>query len=270
MNQQFGGTKLTPVTDADIANISKNRESASSPPPVPNENDPFVAARRAAKAKEEQPVKPKADELGDKAIDMHPILKKLKRTLGINKLEIFEETIYANGEAIKWGLTEYPEELNIWCASEARTMSANGDSDAKAMKAFDILRVGCSLVYIDQVPTYEIYGINVKENEIKNNKFDLSNRLRQAVAIKFYEFVIEEGKPFIDILEDFWQDKILNRSNITSSKPFAVDESVYICPVAGCSFTHVGKSDKTYYCIDHSVALKKALTREETVNLPLA
>ena len=263
--QQFGNSKLKPLTNQDIQKLDKPVESQPELPPIPDENDPLVAAR---KMREQKP-KPK-NELEDKAIHMHPVLRKLKKTLGINRLEIFEETIYADGEVIKWGFTEYPEELNVWCASEARSMIADGATDAKAMKAFDILRVGCSLVHIDQVPSYEVYGINARENENKSNQFDLSDRLRQAVAIKFYEFVMEEGRAFIDILEEFWQSKILNKSNISSAKPFAEDESLYVCEVPGCSFTHTGKSNKAYFCVDHSVTLKKALTSEEMGSLPLA
>jgi hypothetical protein len=262
--QQFGNTKLKPLTDSDIQKL--DQQTAPELPPIPDENDPFVAAR---KAKESKPA-PKKDDFEDKAINMHPVLKKLKKTLGINRVEIFTETVYVGEDAIKFGFTEYPENLNLWCITESRRMLAMGMEEEKAMKAFDILRVGCSLVAIDGVPSYEVYGINPQKDELRANAFDMSERLRQAVAIEFHNFVTQEGRAFVDILEDFWQKNIYNRVNITSSGNQALKEgeAAYICEVPGCSFTHIGKAGQPYFCINHSTTLKKALTASELDSIP--
>ncbi len=269
MDQQFGGTKLKPLSDHDIQNLDKPQHNDL--PPIPSDNDPIVAARKVAQTK--QATGPKKDELEDKAINMHPVLRKLKKTLGINRLEIFEETVYVDSVMIKFGFTEYPEDLNIWCAAESRRLLNMGVEEEKAMKAFDILRVGCSLVSIDGAPSYEVYGINPKTEEVRPNSYDLSNRLRKAVAFEFHKFVTEEGRAFIDVLEDFWQQKILNRVSIQSAGERVLNkgENVYVCETAGCDFTHSGKDvPGGYVCVRHSTPLKKALTSEETDSLPLA
>jgi hypothetical protein len=267
--QQFGSTKLKPLTDQDIQKLDNPAPNQQNLPPIPDDNDPFVQAR---KQREEAPKSnPKKDEMEDKAINMHPVLKKLKRTLGINTLEVFYETIYIESEMIKFGMTEYPEDLNIWCLSESRRLLASGLEEEKALKAFDILRVGCSLVSIDGTPAYEVYGIKPRQDELRSNAFDMSDRLRQAVAIEFHKFVMNEGRAFIDILEEFWQENILNRVNIarsSSAKALKDDECAYVCEVAGCTFTHVGKRSQSYFCINHSTTLKKALTTDELDSIP--
>lgn len=262
--QQFGNTRLKPLSDQDIKNL--NQMQPTDLPPIPDENDPFVQARKQI---ESQKTEVKKDDMSDKALNMHPVLKKLKRTLGINSVEIFYETIYIDTEAIEFGLTEYQEDLNIWCATESRRMIAMGADEEKAVKAFDILRIGCSLVSIDGTPSYEVYGITPRQDEIKPNVFDMSERLRQAVAIAFHDFVVKEGRSFIDILEEFWQDKILNRVNISkANKLIKEDECAYICEVIGCTFTHIGKKNKPYFCVNHSTTMKKALSSDEMTNIP--
>jgi hypothetical protein len=269
--QQFGNLKLKPMTSQDIEKLDQPLPPI--PEQQPDENDIFVQARKMAKpqtSEVQEKAKPK-DELEDKALNMHPILKKLKSKLGIDRVTIHKKTILVDEDVFEFGFTEYPEDLNIWCLTESRNQLIRGETEEKAMSTYNILRVGCSLVSINDFPSYEVYGIEPREGEVPvNNAFLLSDRLRKAVAVEFNQFITKEGVAFVDILEQFWQEKVLSRVNIISGNGLAPDENLYVCEVAGCSFVHTGSNKKDHYCIEHGVKLKKSLTSTEKESLPLA
>ena len=271
--QQFGNLKLKPMTSQDIEKL--DQPLPPTPDQQPDENDIFVQARRMATTKpvaeaEAPKLKPK-NELEEKALNMHPILKKLKAKLGIDRITVHKKSIIVDNDVFEFGFTEYPEDLNIWCLTESRNQLIRGETEEKAMSTYNILRVGCSLVSINDFPSYEVYGIEPREGEVPaNNAFLLSDRLRKAVAVEFNQFITKEGVAFVDILEQFWQEKILSRVNIISGNALSPDENVFVCEVAGCSFVHTGSSKKEHFCIEHGTKLKKSLTLAEQDSLPLA
>lgn len=276
--QQYGSLKLKPMTSQDIERM--DQKSDTSIPPIPTEMDGLIKQAQtqtvvkptpaAPTPAAPTPAKPKND-LDDKALNMHPVLKKLKSKLGIDRLTVHKKSIIVDNDVFEFGFTEYPEDLNLWCLTESRNVLLQGETDEKAMSTYNILRLGCSLVSINDYPSYEVYGINPREGEVPaHSPFLLSDRLRKAVAVEFNTFITREGVAFVDVLEDFWQEKILSRVNIISGNQLGKDENIYVCEVAGCSFTHIGVSSKEYHCVEHGVKLKKSLTLAEQDSLPLA
>lgn len=268
--QQFGNLKLKPMTNQDIQNL--DQPLPPTPDQQPDENDIFVQAKRMNQPQQEAPKPaPKKNDLEDKAINMHPILKKLKSKLGIDRITVHKKSVLVDGEVFEFGFTEYSEDLNIWCLTESRNQLIRGETDEKAMSTYNILRVGCSLVSLNNCPSYEVYGIVPREGEIPaSSPFLLSDRLRKAVAIEFNQFITKEGVAFVDILEQFWQEKILSRVSIISGNALASDEGAFVCEIAGCTFVHTGSITKEHYCVEHGVKLKKSLTLAEQDSLPLA
>lgn len=222
--------------------------------------------------------KPKG-EFEDKDVNSHPVLKKLKKLLGIKPLELHTKTIMVDGDKLDFSLTEYSEELVIYCAAEYRRAIMTIGED-RAMRRFDLLRIGCSLVAIDNSPIYEIFGVEIELEEmdrLNRNPYDLSDRLRKECAKIFCDKVLYELRGFIGELEVFFIEKIINASNISSYDSLADGQAIYVCSAPGCSFIHKDApmyDDKgteiPFVCAIHATPLKKALTTSERDNSPLA
>lgn len=279
MEDNFMSGRLKPV------DLNKVPEKPSSPPPLPDEQqgeDPISAARNyKSKPEVKNSRELEKDAFKNTAISQHPVLRKLKEKLGINSLEIRTQKVYVDDDTIfEFGFTEYPDELNIWCASESRQILISGSEEAKAMKSFDILRLGVSLVAINGDPVYEIFGINPTEadnDRLYRNRFDMSMELRKKCAYVFYQQVMTELAPFVDVLEDFFIENIVNKHSVKSAGKLDKNKSLYICEVMGCTFKYEGPTrrnsdgtEKPYVCTVHGTNLKKLLSEEEMGDIPLA
>lgn len=255
------------MTNFKPSNLKRVDESAivDTPPPVPPK---FTPVKKEGQEPRQEPRQESfSSVMEDKAIGQHPVLKKLRSKLGIKRNVVHTCPIYVDGDIIEFGFTEYSEELSLWSATQMRFMHKESDDELKASKSFDLLRMGLSLVSIDNTPSYEVYGIEPNVEEINPSApLNLSDNLRKKVAICFHNFVLNEGKAFFDILEDFWIEKIFNSSDIRKS----TTGEVFVCEVEGCNYTHKGESFGEYYCVTHGKKLKKALTKEEKGNYPLA
>lgn len=257
---------LKKVSIEDIA----NKEASKKVKPTPDKSEHKVEAHSVF-------TKPKG-EFDDKSIHEHPVLKKLKSALGIKPLELHTKKITVDGLVLSFDLTEYPEELNIFCAEEYRK-SLMTIGEARATKIFDYLRVGCSLVAIDGAPIYEVFGVELELEDldrVSKNAFDLSDRLRKECAKIFCRKVLSELRDFVSALEEHYVEKIINKAVIGSFDSLPDSFEVYICEVPGCSFIHKAPPmyddsgrEVPYVCAAHAVPLRKALTPSERANFPL-
>ncbi len=258
---------LKKVTIADIADKEASMKKRSE---KPSQNLPI----------EEKTVytKPKT-EFEDKKIDDHPVLKKLKKLLAIDTAELHHKEVNVAGDKLTFSLTEYSEELNIFCVEEySRQLMTSGS--AKATKIFDYMRIGCSLVAIDMSPIYEIYGLELELEEldrISKNKYDLSDRMRKECSKIFSQSVMKDLRDFIGPLEEFFVDKIVNKAQITAFDSLKPGQEVFVCDVPGCTFIHTNipmfddaGREIPFVCAIHSSPLKKALTPNEKSSFPLA
>lgn len=279
MEDNFMAGRLKPV---DLNKIPEKQ--VTTPPPIPESQgeDPIAAARNyKAKPEQRNAKEIERDAFKNAAVSQHPVLRKLKEKLGINTVEIRTQKVYVDDDTIfEFGFTEYPDELNIWCASESRQILMNGSEEAKAMKSFDILRLGVSLVAINGDPVYEVFGVNPTESDnekLYRNRFDLSMELRKKCSYIFYQQVMEELAPFVDVLEDFFIENIINKHSVKSAGKIDKNKSLYICEVMGCTFKYEGPSrknpdgtEKPYVCTVHGTEMKKVLSEEEMSDIPLA
>ena len=259
-------SKLKKVSIEDIANKEASRKVRPAPAPLPANQEKTVAY-----------VRPKG-EFENKDINSHPVLKKLKAKLGLKPLELHVKSIMVDGDKFDFSLSEYSEELVIYCAAEYRRAIMVYGEDS-AIKRFDILRIGCSLVAIDNTPIYEVFGVELELEEldrIQKNPYDLSDRLRKECAQIFCQKVLYEFRGFIAELEEFFVEKIVNIAGVKAFDSLKEGQNVYVCEVPGCSFIHKdvpmfddsGK-ELPFLCTIHAVPLKQALTLNERSNLPL-
>lgn len=258
-------SKLKKVSIEDIANKEAESKVNRAPAKLPS-NDEIVPVYN----------KPKG-EFENKEVNSHPVLKKLKAKLGIKPLEIYTKSIMVDGDKFDFSFSEYSEELVVFCASEyRRAIMTHGEE--LAMKRFDILRIGCSLVAIDNEPIYEVFGVELELEELdrfQKNKYDLSDRLRKECAKIFCQKVLREFRGFISELETFFIEKIVNIANIKAFDSLKEGQNVYICEVPGCTFIHKdypmfdGDKELPFICAIHAVPLKKALNPAEKADLPL-
>lgn len=264
----MNNTKFKKVSIEEVASKEASKKIKQAPTPIPT----------VANQEKVGYTKPKS-EFDNKDINAHPVLKKLKSKLGLKPLELHTVSIMADGDKFDFSLSEYSEELVLYCASEyRRAIMTNGETSA--MKRFDILRLGCSLVAIDNAPVYEIFDVDIELSEmdrITKNPYDLSDRLRRECSKIFCKMVLHEFRGFISELENFFIEKIVNAIDIKAFDSLKEGQNIYICEVPNCPFVHKDKpmlNDKgeeiPYLCTIHAVPLKKSLTLNERSNLPLA
>lgn len=275
MDDLYGGR----LKSVDMNALSSQNKPV--PNPAPAEEDPFTQAKKMAEATPAATNRKRSAEefMNATAIKTHPVLAKLRSKLGINPLVIHEHKIYVDDAVMSFGFTEYPDELNLWCANESRRILLQGTEEAKAMKSFDILRMGVSLVHIDGAPIYEVLGINpVQDDEqlLSVSPTNLSNSLRKKVAYKFYELIMSDLAPFVDSLEDFFVDNIVNKRSIRNASEVGNGKELHICEAMGCTFQYEGKAPLSVHgipvelvCPIHKTPLKKALSEEQMGDLPL-
>lgn len=269
MSEDYGLGNLKPVSVEDL--------KSKVPPEMQSIINQAQQSQQAAQQQRPQ-VAPQVQQVATKDLSQHPVLRKLKERMGIKPQKVYDyEFEFPDGGTMLFGMTEYPETINAWCMLTANKMSAINGEPETFMVYYEALRVGASIVAIDNTPAYEVFQINVTNEDyayVGQNPYHLSDRLRKEVAISFCNLSLNELNHATEKLADFFDTKITRKGEIAGAE--YVRGELFICPVEGCSFMHRGFQVKgpagdlqPFYCVNHGQPMVSAIKPKDEANVPL-
>lgn len=239
---------------------SQPTKTASQPQPqVQPQPQPQLAVQMGSPMPSNKAVKDYAE--------THPVLASLLKNFGLKKDEVHKNIIrYTDGSgAVTFLQTEYEESLETWAIQEGR-LRAKIVGETEGMDWYQTLLASLSVVAIEDVPVYEVFGIELFEMEkhkISQNKYDISERVRKISANQLAELLVTKLNGFTEKLLEFYASKV--KKNILES---SIDDEKknfeqYICPQEGCVETlyleprrdHSGM-ELPYYCKIHGVVME--------------
>lgn len=261
-------TKLKKVSDQElVSKVEKGNQVVQE-----NKEEKIEVSPKLLKALENE------NEFDNVDTNSHPVFKKLKQKLGIKPLVIHNKTIVIDGEPFVFGITEYAEEANLSALEEFRIITFK-EGETKAIRALDILRVGLSLVHLNEEPIYEVFDVELdkaEKLELALNPLNLPSSVRIKVAKKFRHYVLKEFKEFFSYLEEFYIEKIMTATSISAYDSMPDNHSLYKCDVPGCDFSYKGQILKDvngvelpYMCTIHATPMKRMLSPFQMNDLPL-
>jgi hypothetical protein len=205
----------------------------------------------------------------------HPVIQKLLKNFGLKKDKKYDVEIFMEDseEKMVYSMALVTEELQSWVLDVAKEkVSDEGASVASIY--FELLFVCCSVVAIDNVPTYEIFDIKLLDSEVSrlsNDPLDIPIRLRKLSAKSLIEILWSETRPIGDKLLAFYQEVISSKKVISSLDRDIESKVRFVCPLDECDhYEYLTPSDKVIYCKFHGIPMVETVDLTKETDIPLA
>lgn len=198
-----------------------------------------------------QPPEPK--ELIQKSYDdsVHPIFAKLDMAFGLKNLPVIKRSLNTSeGQSFEFGFSAYSEDMTTFIFETARR-EAKGDDLAMTIK-LQALRVGISLVSINDAPLWEVFKIKPKDSK-PFNPLNPPNYLRKLQTIAFVNWAISDANShllgsLLEYVEEFSK----------SFEPVKKGFIRYSCPLDECDVVEIFDTEQkpeSVFCKFHKIEL---------------
>jgi len=209
----------------------------------------------------------------------HPVVKKLLNVFGLRKnlrydLEVYNEN---TGDKVVYKMTLISEELQSWAMAEGKQRMML-EPEVGAIY-FELLFACCSVIGIDDIPLWEIFNIQLQDDEQKlvaGDRYEMSLRVRKMASRYLANILWSDTIPIGDKLLDFYQQKVVGKK-VQSSLDREIDEKIrYVCPLDDCDNYEFFKPvleqgvEKKFFCKYHGVEMVKTIDLRKELDLPLA
>ena len=267
--------------DDNLPDMNEEDNTVVTPPPVQKRTaqpPPQKARVQQQKQMHQQPPSPAIEQVAKKY--QHPVLKRMLEKFGLQAQKKFELEIYSkDGTKQKYTLTATPDDIIIWALSVAQPKILT-DGEAVATSWFQMVQICSSVVAIDDVPIWQIFGVNTtqsEQNDLSKDPFNISSRIRKTTGLELAHVLWTDTQPIGDKLYEFYMGKILPTIKLTSSYDKEGSGLVrYMCPLDGCTeyIFEKPKLDEAghpqpFYCKLHGCELVEAATVEQENSIPL-
>jgi hypothetical protein len=205
----------------------------------------------------------------------HPVIQKLLKNFGLKKDKKYDVEIFIEDseEKMVYTMTLVTEEIQSWVLDVAKDKIGD-EGTSVASIYFELLFVCCSVVAIDNVPTYEIFDIKLLDNEVSrlsNDPLDIPIRLRKLSAKYLIDILWSETRPIGDKLLAFYQEVISSKKVISSLDRDIESKVRFVCPLDECDhYEYLTPSDKVIYCRFHGVPMVETVDLTKETDIPLA
>jgi len=205
-----------------------------------------------------------------KVIKTHPLLESIKRKLGVSQSLDIKVIEYND---IKWGITKV-DTRDGTLISELINKDTSIENIA-TMQLDDFYKaatVSIALRTVDDIPLYEVMGLDTKDFVIKD-KLNPPRALKKEAASKFISILLSatDNSGTLEYLYSKYESFSGSDSNLSES-----NVSSWVCPTCGRTIKEVIQYDsdnreKLFYCMyDASVMDRLEVVKENELPLSLS
>ncbi len=226
---------------------------AEPPQPLPDDRDAVLremGVQQPPPAPQQQqnvgPVPPTTRPAAPQPV--HPVLQKLREDLGVEKTEVHDVQI---GEHT-WSLLPLS---NGEVASATRLAEQISLGAVEHEMIYRAALASMSVVRIDGVPTFEVFGVEVPTGTVVMNPLRPPRSIQYLAATRLYDFIVDESRARLaDRLYEAYADRCDPYDAVESYMDDPLHQRMtFRCPESGCDD---GLVDKPRY-IGNEIVLPK-------------
>lgn len=253
-----------------------SQQYQAAPPPLP----PPVQASVPQQQARPQPAAPtlKQEELAV----VHPVLNRMLKAFGLANTKSYDLSVTSpSGDKVKYTMTLMAEEATALALALAKAKEQLGGTEFPGgyYAYFQNMFISMSIIAIDDVPVWSIFGVDLTPDErllIDKDPKNLPLRVRQLCGVPLANFLWTQLGPVGDKLWNYYEEVVAKENKVVSShEEQQRGVTRYLCPLDGCTNAEFlkpsfeGGEEQPFYCKIHGSILVKAIDLKVSGDLPL-